>query len=109
MFMDVGRFIRRQIQDLLGPLVGLTLTGYFAYHLIEGDRGLLAWVRLNQEIRQAKEEAASVHAEREADEHRVSLLRPQHIDPDLLDERARAALNLAAPGEIVILNDDQSH
>jgi cell division protein FtsB len=32
----------------------------------------------------------------------VGLLRPDHLDPDLLDERARAVLNLAAPDEIVI-------
>lgn len=105
--MEVGRFIRKQVQYILGPVVGLTLSGYFAYHLVEGDRGLYAWVRLNHEIQDAKAAATDAHVAREAAEHRVSLLRSDHLDPDLLDEQARAALNLAAPGEIVILNDDE--
>ena len=35
-------------------------------------------------------------AERDAWEHRVSLLRADNLDPDMLDERARAMLNYAA-------------
>jgi len=51
--------------------------------------------------------AAQIHAERVAQDQRVSLLRQEHLDPDMLDEQARAALNLVGPGEIVILNSEQ--
>jgi cell division protein FtsB len=34
---------------------------------------------------------------------RVSNLRPEHVDPDLLDERIRATLNLVSPDDIVIM------
>jgi cell division protein FtsB len=44
-----------------------------------------------------------VRAERDALDHRVGLLRPEHLDRDMLDERAREMLNLAGPNEIVIL------
>ena len=37
-------------------------------------------------------------------ERRVNLLRPEHLDRDMLDERVRSQLNLAAPNEIVIFN-----
>ena len=47
------REMRRRGKALLGPLLGLALTGYFAYHLVEGDRGLRAWVRLSQDLRLA--------------------------------------------------------
>ncbi len=90
----------------MGPLIGLSLACYFAYHLVEGDRGLIAWVRLTQQIRAAKLQAAQIHEDRAEAAHRVSLLRPDHLDPDLLDEQARAALNLIGPGEVVILNKD---
>lgn len=90
----------------MGPLIGLTLACYFAYHLVEGDRGLIAWVRLTQQIRAAKLQQAQVHEERSEAAHRVALLHPEHLDPDLLDEQARAALNLIGPGEVVILNSD---
>ena len=41
-------------------------------------------------------ELERVTAERKQWEHRVSLLRADKLDPDLLDERARAMLNYAA-------------
>ena len=105
--MDIARHIRRQLKSIVGPTIGLSLSLYFGYHLIEGDRGLFAWVRLTEQIRDAKVEAAQIHAERLAQDQRVSLLRQEHLDPDMLDEQARAALNLVAPGEIVILNSEQ--
>jgi cell division protein FtsB len=105
--MDIARHLRRQLKSIVGPAIGLSLSLYFGYHLIEGDRGLAAWVRRTEQIREAKVEAAQIHAERVLQEQRVSLLRPEHLDPDLLDEQARAALNLVGPGEIVILNGEQ--
>ena len=104
--MDIRRHLRRQAQYIIGPFIGLSLSGYFAYNLLEGDRGLIAWVHLTQEIRDAKAQEATVQAQREATEHRVSLLQAGHLDLDLLDEQTRAALNLVKPGEVVILNQD---
>jgi cell division protein FtsB len=104
--MEIRRQIRRHARQMLGPAIGLCLSGYFGYHLVVGERGLLAWTRLSQELRASKLEAARVHAERTMEEQRVSLLRADHLDPDMLDEQARAALNLVAPGEVVILNND---
>jgi cell division protein FtsB len=105
--MDIARHLRRQLKSIVGPAIGLTLSAYFGYHLVEGDRGLIAWVRLSQQIRETQAEAAQIHAEREAQDQRVSLLRQEHLDPDMLDEQARAALNLVGPNEIVILNNEQ--
>jgi cell division protein FtsB len=105
--MEVGRFIRNEARSAVIPLVCFALAVYFTYHLIEGDRGVLAWTHLVQQIRDAKAEAARVHAERMEAEHRVSLLRADNLDPDLLDEQARARANLVAPGETVISNDDR--
>jgi cell division protein FtsB len=36
-------------------------------------------------------------------ERRASLLRPDHLDPDMLEERARTILNFARPDEIVVI------
>jgi cell division protein FtsB len=105
--MDVGRFIRREARSAAIPLVCFALAAYFAYHLVEGERGVLAWTRLMQQIHEAKAETARVHTERLELEHRVSLLRADNLDPDMLDEQARARLNLVAPGEVVVLDEDQ--
>ena len=104
--MDIARHVRKQLKSIVGPAIGVSLSLYFGYHLLEGDRGLNAWVRLTDEIRTAKADAEQIHAEKLAQDQRVSLLRPEHLDPDMLDEQARAALNLVGPGEIVILNGE---
>jgi cell division protein FtsB len=101
--MSVLRALRRRAHLVLGPVIGITLTGYFAYHLVEGERGFKAWLRLNREIRTAAANLETVRAQRAALELRVSNLRPEHVDPDLLDERIRATLNLVAPDDIVIM------
>ena len=101
--MVVLRELRRRARFIIGPVLGLALTGYFAYHLIEGDRGLLAWLRLTHEIRDESANLQTLRAHREALDQRVYNLKPDHLDPDLLDERVRATLNLAAPGETVIM------
>src|SRR5579885_3319733 len=102
--MIVLREMRRRAKAFVGPLLGLALTGYFAYHLVEGDRGLRAWVQRTEELRKAKEGLGAAAAERGALEHRVSHMRPDHIDPDLLDSQVRKTLDVSAPDEIVILN-----
>jgi cell division protein FtsB len=96
------REIRRRARPVAGPVAGISLFAYFAYHLVEGDRGLIAWRRLADEIRVAQAERDGVKAERVALDRRVSLLRPGHLDRDMLDERARAVLNRVGPDERVI-------
>jgi cell division protein FtsB len=36
-------------------------------------------------------------------ERDVALLQPENLDPDMLDERARAILNLAHPDDLVMM------
>ena len=101
--MIVLREMRRRAKLLIGPVLGLALTGYFAYHLVEGDRGLRAWMRITQDLRQAKSNLADVAAERAALDRRVANMRPDHLDPDLLETQVRRNLDVAAPDEIVIM------
>jgi cell division protein FtsB len=95
--------VARRSRFLVGPVLGIALTGYFTYHLFEGDRGLNAWLRLNREIRTANANLDAVRAQRAALDLKVSELRPDHVDPDLLEERVRATLNLVSSDEIVIM------
>jgi len=105
--MIVLREMRRRARVLIAPVLGLALTGYFAYHLIEGERGLKAWARVTQELRLAKETLSAVSAERGALEHKVSHMRPEQVDPDLLDSQARRTLDVVSPDEIVIMQPQE--
>ncbi len=106
--MAVVQEIRKRAGFIAGPVLGISLMCYFGYHLVQGERGLLSWLRLTQEVKLAKTRLADLAGEREALDRRVSLLRPEHLDRDMLDERARTTLNLVGPREIVILNTDRA-
>ena len=101
--MAILKELKRRAPGILPTLIGaLTLT-YFAYHAVEGDRGLRSWLKVRQEIAAARATEGKLAEERAVLEHRVSLLRPESLDRDMLEERARAVLNLAHPDERVIL------
>jgi cell division protein FtsB len=98
--------IRRRARHALHPLAAVCVFGYFAYHAIEGDRGGLAWMRLKAEIAHTAVERDTVAAERRAWENRVSQLRPESLDPDMLEERARLLLNVVGRNDILVLVPD---
>src|ERR1041384_8492726 len=95
--MIVLREMRRRGKVLVAPVLGLARSGYFAYHLVEGDRGLRAWMRLTQELRSAKTGLADVAAERAKLERRAANMRADHLDPDLLHNQVRPLLHPAPP------------
>lgn len=84
---------------LVTPVICLSIAGYFGYHAAKGMDKLLA---LQSEVEATKDELVAVQARRQALDHRISLLRPDSLDPDMLDERARAAVNAARIDDIVI-------
>jgi cell division protein FtsB len=94
--------LKRRARDLVGPVLGLSALVYFVYHAVEGDRGLFAYFRLTHDIAETQAALDQVAAERQALEVRVSRLRPDSLDRDLLEERARAVLNYVRPDEVVV-------
>ncbi len=95
--------IRRRARHIVGPVMGITLFAYFTYHVVQGDRGLIAWLKLSQQVETAQDDYDRTVALRKDFEHRVSLLNPRAIDPDMLDERVRSVLGLAHPDDIIIM------
>lgn len=100
--MVIGKEIRRKLPQVLAPLFGAATMAYFGYHALQGDRGLIAWWNLRYEIEKANFELAEVTAERQALEHRVGLLRPESLDRDMLEERARIMLGAVHADDLII-------
>jgi len=100
--MVVWRELKRRERDVIGPVLGFCVVGYFVYHSVEGERGLTAYVRLTERLTDARAQLDEVQTERQALERRVKLLRTDNLDPDMLDERARTILNYSRPDEIII-------
>jgi len=101
--MGVIRELRRQSRQIVVSLLGVGVIGYFAYHAVEGDRGLRAYFALNHRIGLAEAERDAAMAERLAIERRVVALRTDSLDLDMLDERARQVLNLVHENDFVVL------
>jgi cell division protein FtsB len=97
--------LRQRLRTIWGPLIALGVVFYFGYHTIEGDRGVLAYLSLKAKLDEAELQLAKVTTDRQELEHRVLLLRPDHLDPDMLEERARIMLNMGRDGEQVIIEN----
>lgn len=80
------------------------LIGYFWVNAYTGKYGLDARQELDQEIISLTAELARLKHERAEGEQRVSLLRSDRVDPDMLDERARYQLDYVNPHDLVRLN-----
>lgn len=100
--MVLGARQRRRVTQILGPVLGAALVGYFAYYTVEGERGLIALTRLQSEVNQAQAVLSQTRAEREALELKVVSLRPDSLDLDRLDERTRSILNDSRSDELII-------
>jgi cell division protein FtsB len=77
------------------------LIGYFGINAYTGKYGLNARQELDQEIIALTSELARLKRERADSEHRVSLLRSDRVDPDMLDERGRYQLDYANPHDLI--------
>ncbi len=95
---------RRTILTVLGLyLFAALFIGYFGVNAFSGNHGLRAQADLDQQLAAMQQELQALKAERALWERRVALLRSDRIDPDMLDERARALLGLVDPREVTLL------
>lgn len=83
--------------------IATALIGYFGINAYTGNLGLRARQEIDARIAQLTSERDRVRTEREQWQHKVDLLKSDRIDPDLLDERARALLDYVDPRDAVML------
>jgi cell division protein FtsB len=95
--------LKRGARQAVMPVLLGALLAYFGWHAIHGQRGFRTMQLREAQIEAAAAELAAMQARRAAAERRVEALRGARLDPDTIDERARAMLNLVGREEIVIL------
>lgn len=88
--------------DLIVTCVCCAMLGYFAWYAWKGPRGYIYQDQLQGKLAMLDGKFAGVQQQRVRLEHKVGLLRPESIDPDILDEMARSQLQMAKPGDLVI-------
>jgi cell division protein FtsB len=95
--------LRSALTTLCLYALAALLIGYFGINAYTGNHGLKARQDLDQQIADITAELAQIKAEREQWQRRVALLKSDRIDPDMLDERARALLSYVDPREVSVL------
>ncbi len=88
--------------DLIVMTVCLGLLGYFGWHGFYGPRSFDARDALAAKAEALEARLATIRDERRALESKVALMRPQSIDPDMLDELARESLNYGKSSELIV-------
>lgn len=88
-------------------VVLMFLCAYFSYFAVRGERGLLTYMSLQQKVAEAEKMNANYDRKREELEQKVNLLSSNSLDLDLLDERARAVLNVIGDNEFIIIDDEE--
>ena len=94
----------RSILNALGLYVmaGL-LIGYFGVNAYGGNHELKAKQDIDRQTVTLSAELGILQAEHRQWDRRIALLRSDNIDPDMLDERARALLDYVDPGDLVMM------
>ena len=85
------------LRQLVLPFFFLFVIAYFVYHTLHGSYGVYALANMKVQADALEADLLSLRYQREAAEHRIALFRKDTLDPDMMDERARAYLDVADP------------
>ena len=101
--MGLFRELKVRAKQILGPVIGVSMVMYFAYHAVQGDRGILALGQLRGEVNTLQAQVLDVREARFELDKKVQMLRAESLDPDLLDEQARLQLGYGRTDELVVI------
>ena len=106
----VTRTRLRAILSALGLYVmAALLIGYFGVNAFSGNHGIKAKQDIDQQITSLSAELTHLQVERGQWERRIALLKSNRIDPDMLDERARALLDYTHPNDLTLMVAEPAH
>lgn len=104
---------RKRLRTFLNALVlyasAALLIGYFGVNAYSGNRGLKAKEVIDRQSAALTAELDRLKVEQAQWDRRIALLKSDDIDPDMLDERARALLDYADPNDLTFMYDTQNH
>jgi len=104
---------RKRLRTILNALALYTLAalliGYFGVNAYSGNRGLKAKEDIGRQTAALTAELQRLKVEHAQWERRIALLQSDDIDPDMLDERARALLDYVDRNDVTLMDDTQAH
>jgi cell division protein FtsB len=95
--------MRKRLFDGVVSFFCLLLYAYFSWHYYYGSRNLAVLAQTETTAAEMRADLQNVIEIRQRLEAKVALLRPEHIDPDLLDEVARRILDYGSANELIVV------
>lgn len=96
---------RKPITFLFSFVLLAAIVSFFGFHIVSGDRGLLARPDLELKIVQAEEKLALLNKHQWFLKQRIALMHSVSIDADILAEIARSELGLYRLNEVIVSVD----
>jgi cell division protein FtsB len=87
---------------MIAPTLFMGLSAYFIWNASRGEHGLRNFALRTTQLAAQQSTLAAAQAEHDQWAIRVASLRDAHVDPDSLDERARAKAEVADPADIIV-------
>jgi len=100
--------VNKNIRFIISNIIWICVAGYFMYHIFNGARGAISWALLTKEVESLERELKSIKEENAFLENKISLLRNNNLDLDLLEEQAQSILGFSHENSIIILLPQQN-
>ncbi len=98
---------RKRLRSILTALglyvMAALLIGYFGVNAFSGNHGLKAKEDIDRQIAALSADLDRLKLERTQWERRIALLKSDKLDPDMLDERARALLDDVDANDLTLM------
>ncbi len=102
MFRYSLEYVKNLLSKYLSISISFACFCYFSFHLVHGDRGLFAYMKMQEKYAKLSLEYKSIAGENEKLDKKIGLIK-NNIDLDLLEELAQKQLGIVKKGAIVIL------
>lgn len=99
------RDLRRRGQKYAVQSVVICLVLYFLFHLVQGGRGIVTLKSLEKKLQESTQRLDALKGSHDKLAHKVDLMKPGAVCPDLLEEQAKQILGYSHPEECVVLAD----
>lgn len=100
--MRIRRSVTRFFGRLVIPALSAAVISYFGYYTVFGTRGLVALSDTRAQLAVQQEQLASLKDQHARLAHRIKLLEPGSVDPDMVEEVAREQMLDSAAGEVAV-------
>ena len=101
--MEIISELRLKLRFILWPTIWAMIILYITFHMIQGERGLIAFMQIHGEVLAAKKIQQTLISRKNRLQNKVALLSLKSLDIDMLEERVRIMLGYSRPNETIIL------